>query len=166
MNVISLLLFFLVLLQQSTGKVETTFDKKADFNALRTYSWTPGYNADMPEVHKLIVAACEAEMTGLGFTKAPTGNADVTLAYYTVRSTDTDVDALEKMQREGRTGPAPTKILGRLLVVLRAGTSDRRLWTASTREQVDPDPAKLRETIRTTTARLFETYPGRKPSRQ
>jgi hypothetical protein len=52
------------------------------------------------------------------------------------------------------------------VVIMREGTSTtHQLWSASTRELVDPDPAKLPDTIRSATARLFNTYPGRAPKR-
>lgn len=167
MTTIGILLFSLALGQVSevVGKVETAFDKKANFASLRTYSWAPGYNAARAEVHKMIVAACEAEMTKSGFTKVETG-ADVTLAYYTVSATYGDPKALDKLQQQGSVAPPPRNTVGRLVVIMRQGTSTtHQLWSASTRELVDPDPAKLADTIRTATARLFDTYPGRAPKR-
>jgi hypothetical protein len=142
------------------GKVESSFDKKANFPAFRTYTWTAGYNAFDPGAHKMIVAACEAEMARLGFTKLETG-ADVTLAYYTVTGTDVDLEALDKVERAGG-GATPTKARARLVVIMRGPTSSQRVWSASTREYLDPDRAKLGGTIQSVTARLFETYPGRK----
>jgi Domain of unknown function (DUF4136) len=165
---IGILLFSLALGQvnEVVGKVETTFDKKANFASLRTYSWAPGYNAQRADVHKMIVAACEAEMTKSGFTKVPTGG-DVTLAYYTVSATYVDPKALDKLQREGSNATPPRDTVGRLAVIMRAGTSStQQLWSASTRELIDPDQTKLEGTIRTATARLFDTYPGRKAKRQ
>jgi len=167
MKIIGLMLVSLVFAQQgaTVGKVESKFDNKVNFAGLHTYSWTPGLHADNPDAAALIVAACEAEMTGLGFTKVTAG-ADATLAYYTVRSTEVDLKALDKLQKEGGGGATPTKILGRLVVVMRNGaTSSEQLWSASTREFVDPDPARMGDTIRGAAARLFETYPGRKAAR-
>jgi Domain of unknown function (DUF4136) len=146
------------------GKVESSFDKKANFSAFRTYAWNPGYNAYDPEAHKMIVAALEAEMAGLGFTKVATG-ADVTLAYYTVTGTDVDLKALDKIERDGRGGATPTKARARLVVIMRGAASNQQLWSASTREYLDQDRAKLNSTIQSVTARLFETYPGRKRGR-
>ena len=144
------------------GKVESSFDKKTNFPAFRTYSWNAGYNAYDPDAHKLIVAAFEAEMASLGLTKVETGG-DVTLAYYTVTGTDVDLKALDKIEREGG-GATPTKARGRLVVIMRNPAS-KQIWSASTREYLDPDRAKLKDTIQTVTARLFETYPGRKRAR-
>lgn len=162
--VIVLLGFLLAPQGAVTGKVESTFDKKVNFPALHTYTWTPGYNAFNPAAHKMIVAAFEAEMASLNFTKAATG-ADVTLAYYTVAGTDVDLKALDKVEREGRGGATPTKTRARLVVIMRGSKSNQQIWSASTREYVDPDPEKLSGAIQSVTARLFETYPGRKPGR-
>lgn len=166
MKIIGMLLLSLALGQVDgvVGKVETTLNKNANFAAFRTYSWGPGYNAERADTHKLIVAACDAEMLKSGFTKVATG-ADVTLSYYTVKSTYVDVKALDKAQQAGGGDAAPSSVVGRLVVIMRTGTPAQQVWSASTREFVDPDPAKLGETIRTATARLFETYPGRKPAR-
>src|SRR4051812_5928403 len=134
MKIISLMLWSLLFAQQgaTVGKVETKFDNKADFAAFPTYSWRPGGIADDPGVARLIVASCDAEMSKLGFTKTPIG-ADVALAYYTVRSTEVDFKALDKLEKQGHEGTTPTKTLGRLVVVMRAAPpSTRQLWSAST----------------------------------
>jgi len=162
-SVIIVLLGLLIAPQgDAIGKVETKFDKKANFQAFHTYSWIPGYNAYDPEAHKLVVAAFDKEMASLGFTKVDSG-ADVTLAYYTVTGTDVDLKALDKKEKEGATG-STTKARARLVVIMRAPPS-QQVWSASTREYVDQDRAKLNDTIQSVSARLFNTYPGRKPSR-
>jgi hypothetical protein len=162
MNLITLTLCLMVLAAQGAkvGKVESDFDKAADFRSFRTYSWQPGYDAHDPTVHKMIVSAIERELAQLGFTKRDT-NADVTIAYYTVLSTEIDLKALDRLEREGRSG-MPTKSLGRLLIIMRKPGADQRLWSVSTREHVDPDPAKAEETIAATTSKLFAEYPGRR----
>jgi hypothetical protein len=165
MKLIGLMVFSLMIASQSIDdqKVESTFDKKATFGSYRTYTLTRGYDAYRPDVHKMIVESVETEMTGLGFTKVTSG-ADVTLAYYTVASMTVDIKDLDKVEREASEAGAPTKTLGRLAVIMRSATSNQQLWSASTRGYVDSDPVKLAEVIRSVTARLFETYPGRKPA--
>jgi hypothetical protein len=159
MNVIVLILSVLLAAQGAkVGDVETSFDKRANFQAFKTYSWQPGYDAYDPAVHKMIVAAIDQEMAGLGFSKVASG-ADVTIAYYSVLSTEVDLKALEKMQREGKTTAPPEKSLGRLMVIMRKPNVEERVWSASTREHVSRDQAET--AIRTVTKRLFEKYPGR-----
>lgn len=160
MNLITFTLCLLLAAAQGArvGKVESTFDKQANFTAFHTYSWHPGYDAHDPNVHKMIVAAIEEEMTKLGFSKVAK-DADVTLAYYTIFSTEIDLEALDRLERKGRVDEPPTKSLGRLLIIMRKPNVDQRLWSASMHEHIDRE--RPEETIRATTKRLFEKYPGR-----
>ena len=160
MNFITVTLCLLLLAAQGAkvGKVESTFDENTDFSTFRTYSWHPGYDAHDPNVHKIIVAAIEDEMAKLGFAKVTSG-ADVTLAYYTIFSTEIDLKALDRLERKGQVDEPPTKSLGRLLIIMRKPGGDTRLWSASTREHIDRE--KPEDTIRATAKKLFEKYPGR-----
>ena len=137
------------------GKVDSTFDKKANFASFRTYAWTPGTHAFNPAAHKLIVEALEAEMAARGFTKVTTGG-DVTLSYSSMAVKNVDLKALDKAERAG--AAAPTKDLGKLVVVMR-NPARQQLWSAATREYLEPDIEKLGASIKTVAARLFETYP-------
>ena len=141
------------------GKVESSFDKKADFAALRTYSWAGGARAYNEEAHRLVVAAFEKEMTTLGF-KQVTSGADVLLSYYNVTSTDVDLKKLDEATRAGNA--APTKMRARMMIVMRAPATRAELWSAITREYVEPD--QLAATVQRVAERLFATYPGKKPS--
>jgi hypothetical protein len=150
---------FLVYAQpDAIGKVETTFDKKTNFAELHTYSWSGGARAYNEEAHRLIVAAFEKEMTALGFKQVPSGG-DVTLSYYNITSTDVDLKKLDEATKAG--AATPTKTRARMMVVMRAPKSRTELWTAITREYVDPD--QLAATVQRVADRLFATYPTRKP---
>ena len=156
MNSIVVLLVALVTAQvPPIGKVDSTFDKKANFASFRTYAWTPGSHAFNPAAHKLIVEALEAEMTARGFTKVATG-ADVTLSYSSMAVKNVDLKALDQAERAG--AAAPTKDLGKLVVVMR-NPARQQVWSAATREYLEPNIEKLGATIKTVAARLFETYP-------
>ena len=156
MNSIVVLLVALITAQvPPIGKADSTFDKKANFASFRTYTWTPGTHAFNPVAHKLIVEALEAEMAARGFTKVATGG-DVTLSYSSMAVKNVDLKDLGKAERAG--SEAPTKDLGKLVVVMRT-QARQQLWSAATREYLDPNIEKLGATIKTVAARLFETYP-------
>ena len=140
------------------GKVESSFDKKANFAELHTYSWSGGAHALNPEAHRLVVAAFEKEMAALGF-KQVTSGADVTLSYYNITSTDVDLKKLEEATRAG--GLPPTKTRARMMIVMRAPATRAEIWSAITREYVEPD--QLAVTVQRVAERLFATYPGKKP---
>jgi hypothetical protein len=144
--------------------VETTSKPGTNFASFKTYSWIPGWNAEIPSVHTKVVAAIESELGKLGFTKVATG-ANVTVAYYTVRSTDVDLKALSASQQQGSTSGTAPRTVGRLVVMMRPGdATTETLWSASTREFIDPNPAAIDNTIQTATARLFAAYPTRQPA--
>jgi len=156
MNSLVVLLLTLVTAQvPPIGKADSTFDKKANFASFRTYTWTPGTHAFNPAAHKLIVDALEAEMAARGFKKVDTGG-DVTLSYSSMNVANVDLKALDKAERAG--AAAPTKNLGKLVVVMRT-PARQQVWSAATREYLEPDIDKLGATIKTVAARLFETYP-------
>ena len=153
-----LLLGFLFTAQQpAPGKVDSTFDKQANFAAIKTYSWTTGADALVPEAHKLIIAAVDKEAAAVGLKPVASGG-DVTLAYYTMTVTNIDLKALDKMEK--KPASPPTKELGKLVVVMR-NRAHEQVWSAISREYLDPDRAKLGTTIQTVAERLFATYPTR-----
>ena len=156
-SVAILLLGFLLTGQQPVpGAVESTFDKKTNFGAIKTYAWARGTNAFAPDAHKMIVTAVEKEMAALGLTPAASG-ADVTVAYYSMALVNVDLKALDKIDDKSALA---TKDLGKLVVVMR-NKANQQIWSAQSREFLDPDRAKLEGTISTVTARLFATYPTR-----
>ena len=153
-----LLLGFLFTTQQpAPGQVDSTFDKKANFAAIKTYSWTTGTDAMLPEAHRMIIAAIDKEAAAVGLKPVTTGG-DVTLAYYTMTLTDVDLKALDRMDKKA--AAAPTKEIGKLIIVMR-NPAQQQVWSAISREFLDPDRAKLQATIQTVTERLFATYPTR-----
>jgi hypothetical protein len=158
MKSVAIILLGLLVQLPPIGKVDSEFDKKTNFAALTTYSWITGTNALIPEAHKMIVAAVDAEMASLGLKQVASG-ADVTVAYYTLTITNVDFKELDKAQRENKPTTAG-KELGKLIVTMRT-PARQQLWSAGTREYLDPDRTKLGATIQDVTARLFATYPTR-----
>lgn len=155
--VLALIGLFVYTQPDAIGKVESSFDKKTNFTELHTYSWSGGARAYNEEAHRLVVAAFEKEMTALGFKQLPSGG-DVTLSYYNITSTDVDLKKLDEATRAG--GATPTKMRARMMIVMRAPKSRNEIWTAITREYVEPD--QLAATVQRVAERLFATYPGKK----
>jgi hypothetical protein len=144
------------------GKVASEYDRKADFTTYRTYTWQKGHEAYNPAVHKLLVAAIDRELSALGLRKDDSGSADLTVTYHSLRSTEVNLQEVEKLEREGNTGPAHTYGVGKLLVVVREAKTRRQLWAANTLEHLSKEPAVNEQVIDRAVVRLFETYPTRK----
>lgn len=149
----------------ATGKVNSTFDKSADFKSLQTYGWIAGQNAFDPAAHKAIVAAIDAEMAALGLKKVEGRTGQVTVRYLAVRSTSVDLDKLEQLERKGADPAGANVTVGRLIIALEDAKSSRRLWAADSVEVVDPAAADREETVKRVVARMFETYPTRQKGR-
>jgi hypothetical protein len=164
MNSLASALVWLLLVPQPIGQVESQVDKTADFSAFRTYAWSKGHEAFDPAAHKVIVAAVEAQMATLGFKKAEAGKPDLLLTYHTVRGSEVDLKALDKLRREGKDEAGATRILGRLAVVLSRPDSRAMVWSAGTRRRLSDDPSKWNEEVQQAVVALFDTYPGRKKS--
>ncbi len=141
------------------GKIESLKDPKANFAAFTTYTWEKGYEAHDVSAHKVIVEAIDAEMAARGFRKLESGTGNVTIRYHTNVRTDVDLDKIDAYEREGKL--APTKTLGRLVIVMR-DASNKRVWAADTVQPINADAAARNSQIRQYVARLFETYPGGK----
>ena len=146
--------------QPAGGKVKSDYDKSVDFAKYRTYTWSHAPEDYRPAMHDLIVSGIDKEMAALGFTKSDDPKADMTLRYFTVRSTSIDMKELEKAEREGN--KAKSYDVGKLTVVLRDTATDKRLWAAQTQEYMNPDVAKREETTRQAIAKVFQSYPKRK----
>ena len=100
------------------GTVATVKDPKADFTKFTTYTWERGQETFDRAANKAIVGAIDSEMAARGFRLLQTGAGDVTIRYFSVLRTDVDLDKLDEMEKQNK--PAPTKNLGRLVIVMGA----------------------------------------------
>ena len=140
------------------GTIASVIEPKVDFTKFATYTWEKGQESFDPTAHKAIVGAIEAEMTARGFRKLASGTGDVSIRYHTVTRTDVVLDKLDDVERAKQ---APTKDLGRLVIVMRDG-SRRTLWAADTVQPLDSDRAKAYQQIAPVVVQMFETYPVKK----
>jgi hypothetical protein len=142
------------------GKIATVTDPKANFAAFTTYTWEKGYEAHDVSAHKVLVEAIDAEMAARGFRKLESGAGNVTIRYHTNVRSDVDLDKVDEYERSGKI--APTKMLGRLVIVMR-DANNKQVWAADTVQPINATDAAARNSqIRQYVTRLFETYPGRK----
>jgi hypothetical protein len=142
------------------GKVTSDYDKGVDFAKYKTYTWSHGPEDYRPKMHDLLVSAIDKEMATLGYTKTDDAKADLTLRYFTVRSTSIDMKELEKAEKEGI--KAKSYDVGKLAVVLRETSSDKRVWAAQTQEYMKAETAEREATVNQAVAKVFQSFPKRK----
>ena len=138
------------------GKIESRKDDQANFATFTTYKWEKGQETYDPAAHKAIVETIDAELAARGFQKVTSGAASVTIRYHAVVRTDVLLDKLDEFEREGK--PAPTKALGRLVIVMR-DAGNKQVWAVDTVQPIVSDKATRDRDIRQFVARMFETYP-------
>jgi hypothetical protein len=143
------------------GKVNSTYDKTAAFEALKTYGWVPGQPAFDPSADKVIVAAVDSEMSALGLKKVDAAAADVKVRYLAVRSTSIDLEKLAAIEKAGGDKAGADYSVGRLIVAIQDAKSGKQLWAADGVERLNPAVADRDTTIKQVVTRLFETYPTR-----
>jgi uncharacterized protein DUF4136 len=141
------------------GKIATVSDPKANFAAFKTYTWEKGYEAHDPSAHKTIVEAVDAELAARGFQKLPSGQGDVNIRYHTNVRTDVDLKKISDYEREGKL--APTKMLGRLVIVMR-DAKNTQVWAADTVQAIDADSGTRNNQIKQLIVEMFENYPSPK----
>jgi hypothetical protein len=164
---ISLLCMLLLSAVQSSpdpGKVVSSVDKTADFASVRTYAWEKGQEVANRDVHKIIVAAIDAEFAGRGLRlAADKASADVLVRYDGLASSYVDLKALDKALQKDPNAVAPTKAMGSLAISMRRPAAEVMMWRGHARDFVDMEPAVREASVRKMVARVFETYP--KPSK-
>lgn len=146
--------------QMPKYKVTATIDKDADFSALKTYTWEPGWRSYDLEIHEYLVAAIERELAALGFTKVTEGQSDVTVVYATLHRTDVDL----KSKKRTVDGMRPTYPVATLVVLIREPGTHKELFRARVDTPIQREPDKIKAIIDDRVAEMFDRYPSRHSS--
>jgi hypothetical protein len=136
--------------------VTVTADKKMDYAALKTYSWTVGQPSAIKSIDARVIAAVDRELSALGMNKAASGPGDVLVTYYSLSRTDVDITV-----KPDATGAHPKHWVGTLMVALLDPASRERRLRLRIDKPIDIEPAKLDAAIDAAVAALFEKYPTR-----
>jgi hypothetical protein len=144
---------------QTKYGVTVTFDRKADFNTIKSYSWETGSPSFDKDVNQQIIDAVDHELMSLGLEKRPSGPSDVTVSYASLQRTDVDVNA--KPTGKGKEATHPQYAVGSLLVVMREPGTRKELLRGRVDKPIDLDRDKLHAAIDAVVAEIFAKYPTR-----
>jgi hypothetical protein len=137
--------------------VKVSIDKKVDFAAFKTYSWTQGQPSADKTVDARVMAAVDRELSALGMSKAASGAGDVMVTYYSLSRTDVDHKAKPDAQ-----GARPQYWVGTLVVALLDPANRQRLLRLRVDKPIEIEPAKLGVAIDEAVSALFARYPTRR----
>lgn len=143
--------------QSAKYGVTVVEDKKADYAAFKTYSWSGGQPSPNPSVDKMIVAAIDKELKGVGLTKVDKGPSDVLVNYAALRRNDVDVNA-----KPGDSGQRAQFAVGTVVFSMLEPKARTRLLGLRLDKPIETDSSKAEATIGTAIAELFEKYPTKK----
>jgi hypothetical protein len=142
--------------QKQRYGVTVTTDRKADFSAIKSYSWdSAGYPAMDKAVHQQILDAVDRELKGLGLEKRTTGPSDVVMVYGAQRRTDADTHA------DAPATNLPTYAVGTLVVLMREPGTRKEVFRGRVDKPIDLAPDKSKATIDEVVAEIFAKYPTR-----
>jgi hypothetical protein len=158
------LLFFSILPSFVISQtVDVEYDPRIHFPYLKTFSWKLKDTTARPEVHKMIVAEIEKQLTAKGFKKDDK-IPDFYVTYY--GSTETQVKPDEGGYSVGKWGNEkkrhePLKV-GTLVVDLVGRVKNGLIWRGTAQDTVSNDLAKVQETVTRAVEKLFADFPPKK----
>jgi Domain of unknown function (DUF4136) len=143
--------------------VDVEYDPRIHFPYLKTFSWKLKTTTARPEVHKMIIAEVEKQLTSKGFKKDDK-NPDFFVTYY--GSTETQVKTDEGGYSVGKWGNEkqrhePVKV-GTLVIDLVGRVKNGLIWRGTAQDTVSNDLAKVQETVRNAVEKLFGDFPPKK----
>lgn len=137
--------------------ITVKIDDDTNFDALRTYAWTPGWATFDPGLDRHIVAAVDRELASVGLIQRGAGQSDLLVTYGALRRTNVDVHG----KADRRTGEYPEYPAGTLILLLLEPGSRRELFRARVVMPVDMDQQQMEEQIDMIVHRVFSHYPTR-----
>jgi hypothetical protein len=140
--------------------VDVEYDPRIHFPYLKTFSWKQKPTTARPEVHKMIVAEIEKQLTSKGF-KQDDKKPDFYVTYY--GSTETQVKPDEGGYSVGKWGDEkkrhePVKV-GTLVVDLVGTVKNGLIWRGTAQDTISSDLAKMEVTVRQAVEKLFQDFP-------
>jgi hypothetical protein len=145
-------------------KVNTDYDRSANFAPLKTYSWKEGTPLPNPLMSQRVVAAVDKEMAAKGFSKVESGG-DVTVTYHASADKELDVQSFNTGGPYACYGGCSTSTtvthvtVGTIIVDLIDGKTDKLLWRGTASDTVSDNPSRNEQKINDGVHMMFANYP-------
>ena len=168
----------LALASTAFAKVDSDYDKTADFTNRRTYAWKTGSEAGNPLTEQHIREAVDAQLREKGLTRTD-GTPDLYVLTHAMQTSEAriDVSSLGYGGYYGWNGwstwgPATTVQVreiatGTLLVDLLDGASEKLVWRGMATEtfSMNPTPSKVNKKVDSVTKKMFRGFPPPPPKK-
>jgi len=145
--------------------VKTDYDHSANFNHVKTYSWSKIKTANSIWDDR-VKDAIDKELTGKGWTQVPSGG-DVSLVAIEKTSVqqqyDTFYDNFGGFRRFGGFGESTTSVdnykVGTLMVSMFDGNSKQLIWRGASSGALSGNPEKNTKQLDKDVAKMFKNFP-------
>ena len=167
-------LIFLISVTAYAQKVNTDFDKNANFSSYKTYTWAEGTPARNPLGHQRIIAGIEAQLAAKGWQKVE-NDPDVVVIYSAATSTKTQINTFESGGPWGGYrwgwggyrgmggGTSTTTVqeipVGQLIVDMADVKNKSFIWRGTASDTLSDKPEKNQKKLDKVLAKMFKNFP-------
>lgn len=151
-------------------KVNTDYDKAANFSSYKTYSWGEGTPAKNPLGHQRIIAGIEAQLSAKGWQKVES-NSDVVVIYSASTSNETRINTFDtggpwggyRWGWGGYGGSTTTTVqnikVGELIVDMADMKNKAFVWRGTASDTMSDNPEKNQKKLEKALAKMFKNFP-------
>jgi hypothetical protein len=154
-------------------KVNTDYDKTANFSSYHTYAWAKGTPATNQLMDDRIISNIDSQLAAKGLSKATDPEkADMLVSYHAAVGHQTQLNTTDMggwggwggyRGYGGMGGMSTTTVsnipTGELIVLLGDAKTHKILWRATATDTLSDKPEKNAQKIEKATAKMFKKYP-------
>jgi hypothetical protein len=154
-------------------KVNTDYDKAANFSSYHTYAWTKGTPAPNPLMDERVINNIDQQLAAKGLSKATDPEkADMLVSYHAAVGHRTQLDTTNMggwggwggyRGYGGMGGMSTTTVnnipVGELIVLLGDAKTHKVIWRGTASDTLSDKPEKNAKKIEKATSKMFSRYP-------
>lgn len=169
-----LVLTVLISATAQAQKVNTDYDKTADFTQYKTYSWGEGTPAKNPLGHQYIIAGIDAQLAAKGWRKVES-DSDIVVIYSASTSSETQIHTFDSGGAWGGYrwgwggyggmvgGTSTTTVskirVGELIIDMADVKNKGFVWRGTASDTMSDNPEKNKKKVDKALAKMFKKFP-------
>ena len=145
-------------------EVNTDYDKKFDFSAVKTYAWREGHPVQNPLVHQRILDAIDSQLAAKGLQKVES-SPDVFIDYSGSTKEEMQINewGYSGWRWSGsRNVDIRNILIGMMVVDMSEAGENKLVWRGVASDTVSDDPEKNEKKINKAAKKMFEKFPPKK----
>jgi hypothetical protein len=153
-------------------KVNTDYDKTANFSIYHTYAWAKGTPVPNPLMDERVINNVDSQLAAKGLSKvADPEKADMLVSYHAALGHETQLNTTDMggwggwggYRGYGGMGMSTTTVnnipVGQLIVLLGDAKTHKVIWRGTASDTLSDKPEKNAKKIEKATAKMFKKFP-------